>query len=94
MGITLSAKQWRKIWEQLYNSGEINISGRIDHDLGHIWNGNNWDEQVTLDFSDEFLTDVRDDRDSTKRVMTHSCDRMGNPPYIVDMNQSGLLLLH
>jgi len=63
MAITLSAKQWRMIWEQLYNSGETNISGRIAHDVGHVWNGENWDERVSLDFGDGFLDDVRDAAD-------------------------------
>jgi len=59
MNITLSARQWRKVWEELYNSGEINASGRIAHDVGHIWNGDNWDEQVTLEFGDDFASEVR-----------------------------------
>ena len=59
MNITLSARQWRKVWEELYNSGEINASGRIAHDVGHIWNGDNWDEQVTLDFGNDSAPDVR-----------------------------------
>ena len=51
--MTFSARQWRKVSEQLYNSGEMNLSGRIAHEVGHIWNGDNWDEQVTIDFSAE-----------------------------------------
>ena len=58
--ITLTAKQWRQIWEQLYNAGETNLSGRIAHDVGHIWNGENWDEQVSLDFSDDLMGQIRD----------------------------------
>ncbi len=47
----LTAKEWRKIWEHLYNGGEINMAGRISHDLGHVWNSDRWEEKVTLDFS-------------------------------------------
>lgn len=61
--MTFSARQWRKIWEQLYNSGEMNLSGRIAHDVGHIWNGDNWDEQVSIDFSAETFDEVRDAAD-------------------------------
>ena len=58
--MTFSARQWRKVWEQLYNSGEMNLSGRIAQELGHTWNGDNWDEQVTIDFSAESFERVRD----------------------------------
>lgn len=57
--IELSAREWRKVWEQLYNEGNLNLAGRIDHDLGHIWNSENWDRRVSLDFSDDDLRTVR-----------------------------------
>ena len=58
--MALSAKEWRKIWEQLYNDGHSNLAGRIAHDLGHVWNSDNWDQRVSLDFDLEDCRLVQD----------------------------------
>jgi len=50
MNIEMSARDWRKVWEQLYNMGNINMAGRIAHDVGHAWNNDDWDGLFTLDF--------------------------------------------
>lgn len=48
-----SAGEWQLIWRQLNDAGEINLAGRISHDVGHIWNSEDWDRRVTLDMSSE-----------------------------------------
>lgn len=55
-----SAREWRKIWEHLYNEGEVNLSGRISHEVGHIWNSDNWDRNVTLDFDAEDAARIKE----------------------------------
>ncbi|MBI3946091.1 MAG: hypothetical protein HY321_09245 [Armatimonadetes bacterium] len=53
MDLDFSAKEWRRIWEELYNSGRTDLAGRISHDLGHVWNSDDWERRMTLDFSEE-----------------------------------------
>src|SRR5262245_18721861 len=65
----------------------LDLHGQCSHRVGLI-------KIVPTDlFRFYFLTDVRHNRNSLRSETPDSSDRMGNPPNIVDMNQSGAHLL-
>ncbi|HEX3000044.1 MAG TPA: hypothetical protein VHR86_07400 [Armatimonadota bacterium] len=57
--ITFTAKNWLAIFNFLRDSGNADLAGRISHDLGHVWNSEDWDTTVALDFSEDHLKAVK-----------------------------------